>query len=120
MLSAESRGRVRHGSNMAGDVEGVKEALLNFAVTELSKPATNHVYSFMKYEMGASRHHILASFLAANDSTENTIEENAARRQNPCLNNATLTTCRDTDFRMHFRMNRSTIQVWQSIFFMSD
>jgi hypothetical protein len=96
---------------MAACREDVKKALLNFAVTELSKPATNHVYNFMKHEMGASRHHILASFLAAKDSTENNIQENAARRQNPNLNYEALITCRDADFKMHFRMDRSTIQV---------
>ena len=96
---------------MAAGVEDVKKGLLNFAVTELSKPAINHVYNFMKYEMGASRLHILASLLAVKDSLEN-LEENAARPHKRSLNYETLTTCKDADFKMHFRMSRSTIQVW--------
>jgi len=95
---------------MAVCVEDVKKGLLNFAVTELSKPATNHVYNFMKYEMGASRLHILASLFAVKDSLEN-VEENAARQHRRSLNYETLTTCKDADFKMHFRMSRSTIQV---------
>jgi len=91
---------------MAAGVEDVKKGLLNFAVTELSKPATNHVYNFIKYEVGASRLHILASLLAVNDS-----QENAARRHKRSLNYETLTTCKDADFKTHFRMSRSTIQV---------
>lgn len=104
---------------MAAGLEDVKKGLLNFAVTELSKPATNHVYNFMKYEMGASRLHILASLLAANDSPEN-IEENAARSHKRSLNYETFTTCKDADFKMHFRMSRSTIQVRQSIVLMCN
>jgi hypothetical protein len=96
---------------MAVGVGGVKEALLNFALTELSKSATNHVYTFMKSEMGSSRHHILTSLLAAKDSAENNLEETAARLQKPGTNYETLVTCRDVDFRKYFRMNRSTIQV---------
>jgi hypothetical protein len=95
---------------MDAETEDVKKGLLNFIVTELSKPATNHVYNFMKYEMGASRLHILASLLAAKDSPEH-FEENAARSDKRSLNYETLTTCKDADFKMHFRMSRSTIQV---------
>jgi hypothetical protein len=94
---------------MAADLEDVQKGLLNFAVTELSKPATNHVYNFMKYEMGESRLHILASLLAVKNSLEN--EDNAARPHKRSLNYETLTTCKDEDFKMHFRMSRSTIQV---------
>jgi hypothetical protein len=101
--------RARHKSNMAASLEEVKKGLLNFAVTELSKPATNHVYNFMKYEMGASRLHILASLRAVKDSLEN-VEENA-RPHKRSRNYETLTTCKDADFKIHFRMSRSTIQV---------
>jgi hypothetical protein len=94
---------------MAAGLQDVKKGLLNFAVAELSKPATNHVYNFMKYEMGASRLHILASLLAVKDSLEN--EENAVRPHKSSLNYETLTTCKDADFKLHFRMSRSTIQV---------
>jgi hypothetical protein len=100
---------------MAADVEDVKKGLLHFAVTELSKPAMNHVYNFMKYEMGASRLHILASLRAVNDSLEN-----AARPRKRSLNYETLTTCKDADFKMHFRMSRSTIQVRQSVVLMCN
>jgi hypothetical protein len=96
---------------MATCVDEVKEALLNFALTELSTSATNHVYTFMKSEMGSSRHHILTSLLAAKDSTENNFEDTAVRRQNPGANYETLVTCSDADFKKYFRMSRSTIQV---------
>jgi hypothetical protein len=95
---------------MAAGLEDVKKGLLNFAVTELSKPATNHVYNFMKYEMGTSRLHIVASLLAVKDSLEN-VEENAPHPHKRSLNYETLITCKDADFKMHFRMSRNTIQV---------
>jgi hypothetical protein len=96
---------------MAVDSQVVKEALLNFALTELSESPTNHVYTFIKSEMGAHRHHILTSLLAASESTENKLEENTARQQKPGANYETLVTCRDADFKTYFRMNRNTIQV---------
>jgi hypothetical protein len=96
---------------MAADVEGVKQALLNFAFTELSESRTNHVYNFIKSEIGSPRHHILTSLLAASDGTENNVEENTAWSENPGANYETLITCRDSEFKTHFRMNRNTIQV---------
>jgi len=96
---------------MAVGVEGIREAVLNFALTELSTSTTNHIYTYMKSGIGSSRHHILTSLLAAKDSTENSLEEVVARRQKPGAIYETLVTCRDADFKMHFRMTRSTIQV---------
>jgi hypothetical protein len=96
---------------MAVGREDVKEALLNFALTELSESSINHVYNYIKSEIGSPRHHILTSLLAARDSTENNLEENTARSQNPDANYETFVTCRDSDFKTYFRMNRSTIQV---------
>jgi hypothetical protein len=96
---------------MADEKNVVKEALLNFAMSELSESPTNHVYTFIKSELGSHRHHILTSLLAARDSTENKFEENSAQRNKPGANYETLVTCRDSDFKTYFRMNRNTIQV---------
>jgi hypothetical protein len=96
---------------MAVGRDCVKEALLNFALTELSESPINHIYAFIKSEMGSPRHDILTSLLAARDSIENKFEENTALQQKPGANYETLVTCRDSDFRTYFRMNRNTIQV---------
>jgi hypothetical protein len=93
------------------ECESVKEALLNFALRELSESPTNHVYTFIKSESGSHRHYILTALLAARDSTENKLEVNTAWSQTPGANYETLQTCRDSDFRTYFRMNRNTIQV---------
>ena len=98
--------------NMATVESGVKEAILNFAMTELSKPVTNHVYNFVKSELGASRHHVMTALLLAKETSE--INHTIQVEQKPSqkiMNYESITSCSESDFISYFRMNRKTIHV---------
>nr|CAD7257655.1 unnamed protein product [Timema shepardi] len=108
---------------MAADtLKSVKNPLINFAITELSKPASNHIYHLMKSEMGSLRHSVLVSLLSASleecpptknhdQSSENIVEDQTHANvfKKGEITYESILNGQDSLFKHHFRLDRRTV-----------